>query len=446
MAAPDEPRDDAESPETASARDADAPISTDEDNGIDEDSPAEVAADAAAAEGSHDDFHAARLRDDTSDAPGQGKPDPKEAAEPDDVIHQPEDVAPDSSEETPGKTQRVDAEGEEAPMDAEPTQKKRAALVYNPTKVEPETLRARVAELAAEAGWAEPLFYETTVDDLGDDATRAALDEKVDAVLAAGGDGTVRAVAEALTSTDVPLTIVPSGTGNLLARNLNLPLTDTDAMIRATFEGDVHSIDTGLARIRRADGEIEEHGFSVMAGIGLDAAMIQNTRSDLKKQVGWVAYVDGAARSLVSAKPFRVMYQLNGHRLHSAKVHSVLFANCGALQGGVALIPDASVADGRLDVAVLQPSGVLGWLGVWRSIVWDNSVLRRFRAGRRVLERRKDTSVRYLRGTGIELATAPAQPIELDGDEFGEATRIYTRIIPGGLSVALPKGHDISTL
>lgn len=429
MAAPDEPRDDAESPET-----------------VPSDAPAAVKADAAAAEGSSDDFHAARLGGDVDDHAHKDAPDPKDAAEPDDVIHQPEDVQPDTSDESSGEAQRVSADGDEAPIDAEPTAKKRAALIYNPTKVEPEQLRARVAEMAAAAGWAEPLFYETTVDDLGDDSTRAALEEKVDAVVVAGGDGTVRAVAEALTSSGVPLTIVPSGTGNLLARNLNLPLSDTDAMIRATFEGDILPIDTGLARIRRADGEIEEHGFSVMAGIGLDAAMIQNTRDDLKKQVGWVAYVDGAARSLVSAKPFRVMYQLNGHRLHSAKVQSVLFANCGALQGGVALIPDASVADGRLDVAVLQPSGVLGWLGVWRSIVWDNSVLRKFRAGRRVLERRKDTSVRYLRGTGIELATSPAQPIELDGDEFGEATRIYTRIIAGGLSVALPKGHDVSTL
>ncbi|MEX0153046.1 MULTISPECIES: diacylglycerol kinase family protein [Microbacterium] len=431
MAGSDDSRDDAASP--------------DEDAST---APASPGAhhDAAAAEGSGEDFEASSLRDGAGDDASEGAPDPKQAAEPDDVIHQPEDVEPDTSDESSGEAKRVSSDGDEAPMDAEPTEKKRAALIYNPTKVEPEQLRARVAELAAAAGWAEPLFYETTVDDLGDDAARAALEEEVDAVLAAGGDGTVRAVAEALTSSGVPLTIVPSGTGNLLARNLNLPLTDTDAMIRATFDGDILPIDTGLARIRRADGEVEEHGFSVMAGIGLDAAMIQNTRSDLKKQVGWVAYVDGAARSLVSAKPFRVMYQLNGHRLHSAKVQSVLFANCGALQGGVALIPDASVADGRLDVAVIQPSGMLGWLGVWRSIVWDNSVLRRFRAGRRVLERRRDTSVRYLRGDGIELATSPAQPIELDGDEFGEATRIYTRIISGGLSVALPKGHDTSSL
>jgi diacylglycerol kinase family enzyme len=426
MADPQEPRDD-----------ADAPVS------------AEAEQDRAASEGSREDFHTASLRnEDEPDTVSTDDPDPKDAAEPDDVIHQPGDVESDTTNDESGEAKRVSPDGDDAPMDAEPTTKKRAALVYNPTKVDPEVLRPRVSELSAEAGWAEPLFYETTVDDLGDLAARAAIEEEVDAVLVAGGDGTVRAVAEALTSTGIPLTIVPSGTGNLLARNLNLPLDDADAMIRATFEGTVHPTDTGIARIRRADGTVEEHGFVVMAGMGLDAAMIQNTRPELKKSVGWVAYVDGAARSLVNAKPFRVMYQLDGHghRLHSAKVQSVLFANCGALPGGVALIPDASIADGVLDVAVIQPSGMFGWLGVWRKIWWDNSVLRRFRAGRRVLERRRDSSVRYLRGSGIELATAPAQPIELDGDEFGEATRIYTRIVEGGLAVALPAGHDTSKL
>ncbi len=424
MAAPDEPRDDADAPEN------DVPSSP------------EAEKDELASEGSQQHFEESSLKgEDVVD-----DPDPKAAASPDDVIHEPGDVEPDTTDGEEGEARRVSPEGEDAPIDAEPTPGKRAALVYNPIKVDADVLRARVSELAAEAGWDEPLFYETTVDDLGDDAARAALEEDVDAVLVAGGDGTVRAVAEALTSTGVPLTIVPSGTGNLLARNLNLPLDDADAMIRATFEGKVHPTDTGLARIRRADGTVEEHGFVVMAGMGLDAAMIQNTRPELKKSVGWVAYVDGAARSLVNAKPFRVMYQLDGHRLHSAKVQSVLFANCGALPGGVALIPDASIADGILDIAVIQPTGPLGWVGVWRKIWWDNSVLRRFRAGRRVLERRKDSSVRYLRGEGIELATSPAQPIELDGDEFGEATRIYTRIVEGGLAIALPADHDTSSL
>jgi diacylglycerol kinase (ATP) len=184
----------------------------------------------------------------------------------------------------------------------------------------------------------------------------------------------------------------------------------------------------------------------VMAGIGLDAAMIANTNSQLKKTVGWVAYVDGAARSLPGAKPFRVMYELDGHRLHSAKVQSVLFANCGWLPAGIELIPDASVSDGRLDVAVIQPTGWFGWIGVWRKVAWDNSVLRRTRAGRRIVERRRDSSVRYLRGTSIDTATEAAQPVELDGDEFGEAVRIRCHILPGALLAAVPSGHPTARL
>src|SRR3546814_12220498 len=115
-------------------------------------------------------------------------------------------------------------------------------------------------------------------------------------------------------------------------------------MIRATFDGDVIPIDAGLARLRREDGSTEEHGFVVMAGMGLDAAMIANTNPQLKKTVGWVAYVDGAARSLVTAKPFRIVYQLDDHRLHSARVQIILFPNCGPLPAGLALTPQASLA------------------------------------------------------------------------------------------------------
>ena len=158
-----------------------------------------------------------------------------------------------------------------------PAPERRAALVYNPTKVDADQLRALVAEHASAAGWAEPLFYETSVDDLGDGVTREALDAGASVVLVAGGDGTVRAVSQAMANSHVPLTIVPSGTGNLLARNLGLPLTDPAAMVAAAFDGEVHAIDVGYARLTRADGDHEEHAFVVMGGIGLDAAMIANT-------------------------------------------------------------------------------------------------------------------------------------------------------------------------
>ncbi|MEZ7754054.1 diacylglycerol kinase family protein [Microbacterium paraoxydans] len=332
-------------------------------------------------------------------------------------------------------------------MTTSPPVRKQAALVYNPVKVDGKRLRAQVRDLSREAGWDHPAFYPTTVEDAGQGATAEALARGVDVVLVAGGDGTVRAVAEAIANTGVPLAILPSGTGNLLARNLGLPLADPAEMIRAALGDFHHPIDIGWARMTREDGGEEEHAFVVLAGIGLDADMIANTRADLKKSVGWIAYVDGAARSLPRAKPFRAVYQIGTGRLHSTKVHSILFANCGTLPAGISLIPDASITDATLDVAVIQPTGVLGWLGVWRKIWWDNSVLRRFHAGRLVLERRgTDASVHYFRGARAEAAAPAPTPIELDGDEFGEAVRVTCRADPGALLLALPTGHPVHIL
>ncbi|GAA1469304.1 diacylglycerol/lipid kinase family protein [Microbacterium thalassium] len=326
-----------------------------------------------------------------------------------------------------------------------PGSPRRAALIYNPIKVAAAAMRASVEKASAAAGWGDPLFFETTPEDLGDGVARTAIDEGADAVLVAGGDGTVRAVSEAMCGTGVPLTIVPSGTGNLLARNLRLPLEDRDKMIRATFEGETAAIDVGFAAMRREDGTHEERAFVVMGGMGLDAAMIANTSPQLKKSVGWVAYVDGAAKSLRTAKPFQVMYQIAGHRLHSTKVQSILFANCGSLPAGLELIPEASVADGELDIVVFQPKGALGWVFVWRRVAWDNSFLRRFRAGREVLKlRTEDSSVIYSRGAGVDVgSTEGAQAVQLDGDEFGTATHVTVRVEPASLVLALPAGHEL---
>lgn len=377
-----------------------------------------------------------------------GAPDPAEAAKPDEVIREPDDVEADTADGETGYARRVDPAGRTRPLEtAGERPSPKAALVYNPIKVDADTLRDTVTRLSADAGWAEPLFYETTVDDLGDDVTRQALDEGADTVLVAGGDGTVRAVSEAMSGSGVPLAIVPSGTGNLLARNLRLPLTEPDAMVRAVFDGDRLAMDVGWTELSRPDGTTAEHAFVVMGGIGLDAAMIANTNPQLKKTVGWVAYVDGAARALPYAKPFRVVYELPGHRLHSSRVQSVLFANCGKLPAGLDLIPEASIADGALDIVIFQPKGPFGWLFVWRRVAWDNSFLRRFRTGRRVLSlRTKDNAVIYSRGAGIELATHEPRPVQLDGDEFGEALSVKTRVAPAALLVVVPKGHSTDGL
>ena len=103
--------------------------------------------------------------------------------------------------------------------DEPPAPPKRAAIVVNPTKVDSvDDLRASLTALMAAQDWAEPLVLETTAEDPGLGQTRAALEEGVDLVCAMGGDGTVRAVAEVLSGTTIPMGLLPAGTGNLQAR------------------------------------------------------------------------------------------------------------------------------------------------------------------------------------------------------------------------------------
>lgn len=320
-----------------------------------------------------------------------------------------------------------------------------AALVVNPVKTDAPRLAKMLHTLSLAAGWAEPLILETSIEDPGQQITRQALADGVAAVLVAGGDGTVRAVSEVMAGSDVPLAIVPSGTGNLLARNLHLPLDDAIGVMRAVFEGITHPIDIGWAEFTRPDGSKDEHAFVVLAGVGLDADMIANTRPGLKKSMGWVAYVDGAARSLPGAKPFRVVYQASGQRLHTARVHSMLFANCGALPAGIALMPDASISDGDLDIALIQARGPLGWLAVWRTVWWQNSVLRRSEAGRRVIKLTgTNNSIKFLQAANVEAAVETPTSVELDGDEFGVAVNVRCRVDAGALRVVLPQEHDTS--
>ena len=103
----------------------------------------------------------------------------------------------------------------------------RAAVVYNPIKVtDLPALTKRVETFMARKGWAAPLWLETTVEDPGVGMCQVAVKKGCDVVFVAGGDGTVMAAVTAMSSCGVPLAILPTGTGNLLARNLDLPIND----------------------------------------------------------------------------------------------------------------------------------------------------------------------------------------------------------------------------
>lgn len=320
---------------------------------------------------------------------------------------------------------------------------RRAAIVYNPIKVDVERLRAAVATAESSEGWAKSLWLETSEEDPGIGQGRQAVAERVDVVIAAGGDGTVRAVSQALRGTGIAISLLPSGTGNLLARNLGLDVNPghLEASVAHAFTGYDSAIDVGVVEVDRPDGTSEEHAFVVMAGLGLDAKMIANTDPELKRRVGWLAYVDAIGRALVDKEVLRLRYRLDGQEERVTRAHTLLVGNCGALPGNILLLPDAEIDDGLFDIVALRPEGVGGWARVWVGIFWENGVLKRSSAGRKLLNLRQKPvrALRYLRGRRLEVRLDGPEEFELDGDEFGVITGFRAHVDPAALIVRLPR-------
>jgi len=317
------------------------------------------------------------------------------------------------------------------------------AVVYHPEKVKLDALQRAVERAESEGGWEPTRWYATTIDDAGQEAARQAVSDGCDVIAAAGGDGTVRAVAETLRGTGIPIALIPQGTGNLLARNLGLPLPGIGALDTAVdiaFGATDRRIDVGMATVTRADGTVADHAFVVVAGIGLDAAMVQHTRPELKRRIGWVAYFDGIARAIPNARPFRVTYRLDGQPARSLVAHSVVAANCGVVGPGLKMAPDAEIDDGLLDIAAIKPRSALGWVRIWNTVVIDNGILRRTGFGRRLSDWRSRAvrDVVYRQARSATLSVASPVAFEVDGDELGEIVGAHAWIDAGSLRVKAP--------
>jgi YegS/Rv2252/BmrU family lipid kinase len=289
---------------------------------------------------------------------------------------------------------------------------KRAAVVIHPAKHEDiDGFRVTVNKAMADRGWAEPLWLETRPDDTGERLAREAVRSGVDLVLASGGDGTITACVGGVVGSGIPLGVLPCGTGNLLARNLGLPLSPDEALAVA-LTGSVRRLDVGAANGRL---------FVVMAGIGFDAEMLDGADERLKSSVGWAAYVLSALRHL-RERPVRMVLRADGGPPQRRWASGVIVGNVGSLQGNVRLLPDAAPDDGVLDVAVLAAWGWAGWL----------------RLAADVLLRRGTGRVARLACRELVVDASRARPWEVDGEVAGSTRQLRVTVEPGRLLVRVP--------
>ena len=319
----------------------------------------------------------------------------------------------------------------------------RAAVVYNPIKIDLDAVRAVVAREEEAAGWPETLWFPTSQEDPGRAATTAAIDAGATLVIAAGGDGTVRAVAEVVDERGVELALLPSGTGNLLARNMKLTLNDLERSVRTAFTGRTTGVDLGTVHITHGDGSTSSHAFLVMAGVGIDAKMLAATDEKLKAKIGPLAYVAAIVKVAFDRNQLRLRYTLDGRRSKRMRAHTVIVGNCGTLTGNVLLLPNAVIDDGQFEIVMLRPEGVIGWSQILVKVLWENGVLRRTRLGRKMMTKEVD-ALNYIKGQDLHVQLRHPEEIELDGDGFGDATAFRTTIKPQALRVRIPAEEQLA--
>jgi len=298
---------------------------------------------------------------------------------------------------------------------------KQLSVVLNPAKVEDVTaFKALVNAMAARSGWSQPDWYETTVEDTGKSMAEAAAISGADMVIVCGGDGTVRTVCAELAGTGVPVGVVPAGTGNLLARNLGIPLY-LQAAIDVALNGQDRAID--LVSVS-GDGLGDDEHFMVMAGMGFDAAIMEGANEQIKAKVGWLAYVVSALRNLMFPA-VRLEVSVDGGPFTKHRVRTVVIGNVGYLQAGIPLLPDASIDDGVVDVVLVSPRRFLSWVPLVVRVLSKN--------------KRTDDSLDRMTGHKVSVRAAHDTPRQLDGDSIGAGKELHAECIHGKLLVRVPR-------
>jgi YegS/Rv2252/BmrU family lipid kinase len=299
---------------------------------------------------------------------------------------------------------------------------KRCLIIRNPTsrrQLKPAHLEAAAGMLRA-AGW-DVTIAVTECPEHATEVSREAAAQLVDVVVVNGGDGTINEAVNGIAGSETALAVLPGGTANVWAKEARISKDPAKAM-RVVLDGDRRHIDLGVANGRY---------FLLMAGVGLDAAIIPRVNPRLKRRAGALAYVLAGIATAIRTKPWDARLLVTpGEEAPSpspAAIDTPLYwlvaGNTRNYGGLVDITPRARTDDGVLDLALMRRGGL--------HLIPD---------GVRVFLRRHDRSpnVLYTKTPQIAIET-PGIPVQLDGECCME-TPILLTAAPQSLVVMLPRG------
>ncbi len=315
--------------------------------------------------------------------------------------------------------QNGSSEGE--PATAE-TFSKHLRVILNPAAGQDEPALKVLNSVLREAGYG----WDVRITQQAGDATRLAreaIDDGMDMVVVYGGDGSIMEAAAGMIGSEIPLGIVPGGTGNVISLALGIPRTFNEAVaLLVSPERVIRSVDLGMAG---------DKCFMERLGVGLEATVTQAADREAKDKYGIFAYVISTVQAL--ADPDIVTYRLkiDGEEIIT-KGLSCVVANVGDLGvANLSLAPDVDFTDGLLDIFVIRKAGLMNMFSLAASVIGGNE---------------NHETMPHYKGREIEIVAEPRQPVHADGEVLGESP-VKIKILPSALKVVVPavdrKGNPV---
>lgn len=262
-------------------------------------------------------------------------------------------------------------------------------------------------------GITDPLWCEISKSRHAPKQVKRMLEAGADLIFVWGGDGTVQRCIDTTAGSDAALAIMPAGTANLLATNLEIP-KEIEAAVEVGLYGKRRRLDVGRFGKER---------FAVMAGAGFDAAMIQQADGGEKDRFGRLAYVWTGLES-VREKPFQTRIKIDGTSWYKGSASCILIGNVGNLFGGIEVFEHARPDDGRLDIGVVNADGVADWA--------------RTLARAAVGQAERSPFVRITSAGKIDVELDRKVLYELDGGDRNKVKSFKVRVDPGAVAICVP--------